>query len=222
MKLKCKSQWPVAKKRKTPSSETAQKSRHHFFRQWVRQGSRRPALCFETPRLFVSKLFLSFGQLSVPFRFNSTRVLFTMNVIISGGGGFLGRALTMSLLRDGHKVFVLSRQKQVSVPAGVETIVWDAKTANGWGHLMNEMDVVVHLAGRSIGDFPWWGFLSLWYVCFTTEQDFCKEEILSRFAGSLWKCSSWCNLRGDQKAKNIDPSLWSRLLWLVLYQLRLR
>ncbi len=76
-----------------------------------------------------------------------------MNILIAGGSGFLGRALTQSLLKDGHKVFILTRG--ASVADGAQAVQWDAKTTSGWGHLVNEMDVVIHLAGRTLATWPW-------------------------------------------------------------------
>ncbi|MCA1899850.1 MAG: TIGR01777 family oxidoreductase [Chloroflexi bacterium] len=76
-----------------------------------------------------------------------------MNVMIAGGSGFLGKALTQSLLADGHKVFILTRSG--NAPAEAQPVRWDGKTTNGWGSLMNEMDAVVHLAGKSLASFPW-------------------------------------------------------------------
>jgi len=72
-----------------------------------------------------------------------------MNIMISGGSGLLGTALTRSLLTDGHRVFILSRH------AGENRIQWDGRTTAGWGHLINEMDVVIHLAGQSTSAWPW-------------------------------------------------------------------
>ena len=76
-----------------------------------------------------------------------------MNVLIAGGSGFLGRALTKSLLSDGHKVFILTRGARVI--DGAQAVLWDAKTTSGWGGIVNEMDVVIHLAGRSLSSWPW-------------------------------------------------------------------
>jgi hypothetical protein len=73
--------------------------------------------------------------------------------MIAGGSGFLGQALTRSLLADGHKVFILTRG--VPVLVGAQAVKWDAKTTNGWGHLVNEMDVVAHLAGKTLASWPW-------------------------------------------------------------------
>jgi uncharacterized protein len=76
-----------------------------------------------------------------------------MNIMIAGGSGFLGKALTQSLLADGHKVFILTRG--ASVPAGAHAVNWDAKTTRGWGNLVNEMDAVIHLAGKTLATWPW-------------------------------------------------------------------
>ncbi|MBK9208068.1 MAG: TIGR01777 family protein [Anaerolineales bacterium] len=76
-----------------------------------------------------------------------------MNIMIAGGSGFLGAALAKSFLAEGHKVFILTRGS--SVISGAQAVKWDAKTTNGWGHLVNEMDVMIHLTGRSLSSWPW-------------------------------------------------------------------
>ncbi|MBZ0283210.1 MAG: TIGR01777 family oxidoreductase [Anaerolineae bacterium] len=81
-----------------------------------------------------------------------------MRVIITGGTGLIGRALAKSLAKDQHEVIVLSRNKNKTngLLSGVRVEVWDARTAAGWGSLMDGAGAVVNLAGESIaGD----GFL---------------------------------------------------------------
>jgi uncharacterized protein (TIGR01777 family) len=75
-----------------------------------------------------------------------------MRIIITGGTGFIGRKLTDSLATDSHEVIILSRHpKQVKeFPAQVKIVGWDAKSAQGWGHLADGADVIVNLAGESI------------------------------------------------------------------------
>jgi uncharacterized protein (TIGR01777 family) len=94
-----------------------------------------------------------------------------MNVMIAGGSGFLGKALTQSLLADGHKVFILTRG--APVPQGAQAVNWDAKTTKGWGHLVNEMDAVIHLAGKTLATFPWTA---------ATKRDFHDSRILPGLA----------------------------------------
>jgi uncharacterized protein (TIGR01777 family) len=79
-----------------------------------------------------------------------------MKVIITGGTGLIGRALTRELIRDGHQVWVLSRNpaKMKTLP-GVELVKWDGETAQGWGGLVNGADALVNLAGQNIGDSRW-------------------------------------------------------------------
>ncbi|MCE9646404.1 MAG: TIGR01777 family oxidoreductase [Chloroflexi bacterium] len=76
-----------------------------------------------------------------------------MKVMISGGSGFLGQALTKSLLEDGHRVYILTRGAQVM--PGATAVKWDAKTTAGWGHLVNEMDGIIHLNGKTLASWPW-------------------------------------------------------------------
>lgn len=76
-----------------------------------------------------------------------------MNIMIAGGSGFLGNALAKSFLMDGHKVFILTRGSRTM--NGTQAIHWDAKTTDGWGHWVNEMDVVIHLAGKTLASWPW-------------------------------------------------------------------
>ena len=74
-----------------------------------------------------------------------------MNVLIAGGTGFIGTALSQSLEQDNHKVFILTRQR----PSKNNHILWDGRTTNGWGHLLNEMDAVVNLTGYGLDHWPW-------------------------------------------------------------------
>lgn len=74
-----------------------------------------------------------------------------MNVLIAGGTGFIGTALTKSLEKDDHKVFILTRRK----PSKPNHIHWDGKTTDGWGHVINEMDAVVNLTGYGLEHWPW-------------------------------------------------------------------
>lgn len=75
-----------------------------------------------------------------------------MRVIITGGSGMIGRALAGSLLRDGHDVIVLSRNPAArsGVLAGAQIQHWDARTADGWGHLAEGADAIVNLAGERV------------------------------------------------------------------------
>lgn len=75
-----------------------------------------------------------------------------MRVIITGGSGLIGRALTENLTADGHEVIILSRRPEgvTGLPAGARAVGWDARTAAGWGHLADGADAIVNLAGTNL------------------------------------------------------------------------
>jgi uncharacterized protein len=80
-----------------------------------------------------------------------------MRVIITGGTGLIGRALTQSLAADGHEAIVLSRNpdKVTGLPKGARTVKWDGRSAQGWGQLADGADAIVNLAGESIAAGRW-------------------------------------------------------------------
>lgn len=79
-----------------------------------------------------------------------------MRFLIAGGSGMIGTALTLRLLADGHTVTILSRNPAAhSAPAGATLVQWDGTTPAGWGHLLNETDAVVNLAGVNLGGGLW-------------------------------------------------------------------
>lgn len=79
-----------------------------------------------------------------------------MRVVITGGSGLIGRALTAELAAAGAEVVILSRrpEKVDGLPTGVEVERWDGKTAAGWGHRVAGA-AVVHLAGENIAAGRW-------------------------------------------------------------------
>jgi uncharacterized protein (TIGR01777 family) len=80
-----------------------------------------------------------------------------MRVVIAGGTGFLGRPLTQSFEREGHEVTVLTRGNASSgSPPGARLIRWNPDGTTGrWADAIDGADVVVNLAGESIGGKRW-------------------------------------------------------------------
>jgi uncharacterized protein (TIGR01777 family) len=74
-----------------------------------------------------------------------------MKILIAGGSGFLGNALAASLETNGHEIFVLTRRR----PINPRQINWDGRTTSGWGHIINEVDAVINLAGYGLEHWPW-------------------------------------------------------------------
>ena len=79
-----------------------------------------------------------------------------MNVLIAGGTGFIGSALSRSLLADKHRVFILTRNPQwARIPFGAQPVEWDGRTCESWLDAFSQADAVVNLAGATIGQ-PFW------------------------------------------------------------------
>ncbi len=80
-----------------------------------------------------------------------------MRIIITGGSGLIGQALTESLVADNHEVTILSRhpERVTSLPDGVKVEKWDGRSAEGWGHLADGADAIVNLAGENIAAGRW-------------------------------------------------------------------
>ncbi len=79
-----------------------------------------------------------------------------MKLLIAGGSGFLGTALTKSLLADGHHVSVLTRNPQrVTLPAGASALAWDGRSLGAWQTEFSGMDAVINLVGENVGQWPW-------------------------------------------------------------------
>lgn len=78
-------------------------------------------------------------------------------ILITGGSGLIGRALTAELAADGYEVVVLSRRPEDvgGLPPGARAAGWDAATAAGWSDLLDGALGIVHLAGESIADGRW-------------------------------------------------------------------
>ena len=81
-----------------------------------------------------------------------------MRVLITGGTGLIGTALVKSLHDSNCEVTILTRspeRHQASTPNGVRLEKWDGETAEGWGHLVSQMDAVVNLTGEGIANGRW-------------------------------------------------------------------
>lgn len=75
-----------------------------------------------------------------------------MKILISGGTGLIGQALSKALVANQHQVTILSRspQKYQATMPDVTLVKWNGRSSEGWGHLMEETDAVINLAGASL------------------------------------------------------------------------
>lgn len=79
-----------------------------------------------------------------------------MRVVIIGGNGMIGQALTKELLAHGHQVTILTRREiREQKAGGVLQQRWNGKDAAQLAAYLNGQDAVVNLAGESIGKNRW-------------------------------------------------------------------
>lgn len=77
----------------------------------------------------------------------------TMNILITGGTGLIGKRLTDLLIEKGHRVSILSRTKRQSDKVSFYT--WDIANQQIETEAIKNADVIVHLAGASVGEGRW-------------------------------------------------------------------
>jgi uncharacterized protein (TIGR01777 family) len=81
-----------------------------------------------------------------------------MKIVIAGGSGFLGRALSECLVADGHQMLVMTRRAGSGRPweGQQSTAAWTPNgEAGDWATAIDGCDAVVNLAGASIGEGRW-------------------------------------------------------------------
>lgn len=75
-------------------------------------------------------------------------------VLITGGTGLIGTALTTMLISKGYDVIILSRRKQASA-GKVSYALWDHKTSFIDPQAIKRADHIIHLAGAGVADKRW-------------------------------------------------------------------
>lgn len=83
----------------------------------------------------------------------------TINILIAGGTGFLGRSLETYFHGAGCQVHLLTRN-----PKGINEIYWDAQNIGDWTAEIEWADVLINMTGKSVD-------------CRYTDKN--KQEILS-------------------------------------------
>lgn len=77
-----------------------------------------------------------------------------MNILITGGTGFIGSALSRELSNSGHKVIITSRRKTPPKLENIEIVRWDIQTPLS-SEIMSSIDAVINLAGESLISGRW-------------------------------------------------------------------
>ena len=81
-----------------------------------------------------------------------------MQIVLTGGTGFIGKTLTRRLAQAGHRVILLTRRPEAvrqSSEDSVQIVSWDGKTLGPWVPSLNGADAVVNLAGEPIAAKRW-------------------------------------------------------------------
>lgn len=81
-----------------------------------------------------------------------------MHIVVTGGTGFIGRALCTSLFQDGHRVTILTRDAREAsqlLGAIVTAVEWNGRDAGPWEYCLEGADAVINLAGAPIADARW-------------------------------------------------------------------
>jgi hypothetical protein len=83
-----------------------------------------------------------------------------MKVVLAGGSGFIGSAISRELLDTGHSVAVLTRSASAArgrMDPRVELVGWDGRSSGAWEQVVDGAGGVVNLSGESIAAQRWSG-----------------------------------------------------------------
>jgi len=76
-------------------------------------------------------------------------------ILIAGGTGLIGTALTRMLLNKGYKVIILTRKEKTSDSNNVSYSVWDTKTQKINEGVFGSADYIINLSGAGVADKRW-------------------------------------------------------------------
>src|SRR6187431_2992638 len=76
------------------------------------------------------------------------------NVLITGGTGFIGKQLTVELLKKGYTVSILTRSSKPNTNR-VTYYVWDVANQSIDEAAVLNADCIIHLAGENIAEKKW-------------------------------------------------------------------
>jgi uncharacterized protein (TIGR01777 family) len=81
-----------------------------------------------------------------------------MHIVITGGTGFIGRALCRTLAYEGHRVTVLTRRTSEAsrlLGSSVDVVEWNGLEGGVWERCLDGADAVVNRAGAPIAVARW-------------------------------------------------------------------
>lgn len=81
-----------------------------------------------------------------------------MKIVIAGGSGFLGRALSEHLVGRQHQVVILTRGESVPASTGARPVSWQpdgSQNPGNWAREIDGADAIVNLTGAGMADKRW-------------------------------------------------------------------
>ncbi|UYQ93323.1 TIGR01777 family oxidoreductase [Chitinophaga horti] len=76
-------------------------------------------------------------------------------ILVTGGTGLVGRALTSFLLERGYRVIILTRKPGYSDHPQLSYAQWDPAAGTLEAGVLQQADYIVHLAGAGVSDHRW-------------------------------------------------------------------
>ena len=76
-------------------------------------------------------------------------------VVITGGTGLIGTALTNALVQKGYEVIILSRSKRSSLQKNISYNVWNPEKQTIDDEAIRKADYIIHLAGANVAEKRW-------------------------------------------------------------------
>lgn len=142
------------------------------------------------------------------------RGIVALNVLVTGGGGFLGRYIVEQLVARGEQVRSFSRRSYSFLESlGVEAIVGDVCDATAVSRACQGMDVVIHTIGIAGIWGPWEKFYQVNTVGTRHVIVACHEHAVKRL---VYSSSPSVTFDGSDQA-NVNESVGYSRRWLCHY-----
>lgn len=78
-----------------------------------------------------------------------------MTILITGGTGLIGTALSKALTANGHEAIILSRQAKKASKGNIHYAQWDVNKGTIDRTAIERTDAIIHLAGANVADGRW-------------------------------------------------------------------
>jgi uncharacterized protein len=136
-------------------------------------------------------------------------------VLITGGTGLIGQALTALLIQRGYKVIILTRKQPgrkgpAKTPDALQYAVWDVPSHSFPGEILRDTDYIIHLAGTNVGKGRWTARRKADILHSRTDSGLLITEALRRNPNRVKAVISasgigWYGPDGDRPFRESDP-----------------